>query len=156
MNSDPETLTLILPPRLIRQGTVSTPRSLLVSFLHCFFTALSGGIFFASHGMGIERRRASELNFRRSRDKLVKRVELQSVAGQNDFKMAYIVFQQNGTVYSMAAELENFMDGLVTLQKAPREAGTLANAKEVMRVWFRASYPFVELFLAAANTSTSV
>jgi hypothetical protein len=135
---------------------------LLAVYWFPFFTAflppcLEGfSLPVTTHGMGTERRRASELNFRRSRDKLVKRVALQSVAGQNDFKMAYIVSQQNGTVYSMAAELENFMDGLVTLQKAPKEAGTLANAKEVMRVWFRASYPFVELFLAAANTSTSV
>ena len=99
-----------------------------------------------------ERTRMSQANFRNAKERLQKRMGLQATG--LDFCCFVAV---GGTVESMAANLEQAVDKLITMRNLSRKDATrTGKAKEIMRSWFRATYPFINIFLTAGTTGSSV
>lgn len=61
------------------------------------------------------------------------------------------------SVETAAAELETALDKLIESQNIPEDAQSRTRtAKEIIRKWFRASYPFAQVFLTIGVTGSAV
>jgi hypothetical protein len=59
-------------------------------------------------------------------------------------------------VESMAAELEFVMGQFIDKRNRPAITDKLGKVKEIMLTWVRASYPFLQVFLSASKTASSM
>ena len=59
-------------------------------------------------------------------------------------------------VESGAAELENVIEKIIQTTGGKKDLTRTSIAKEIVRKWYRASYPFSNVFLNVAKTASSV
>jgi hypothetical protein len=59
-------------------------------------------------------------------------------------------------VEAMAAELESVMGQFMSRRNRPVIADKLGKVKEIMLTWVRASYPFLQIFVSASKTVSSM
>lgn len=99
-----------------------------------------------------ERRKTAEANLRRAVDRLQKTLSRDSTDYPDGFKID-VAITDTETVESMAANLDVAVEDLIKRRNAARGTGRV---KEFLTAWFRASYPFAQIFLAVARTGSSV
>jgi len=98
-----------------------------------------------------ERTRMAQANFRNAKERLQKRMVLPATG------MDFCFVTTGGTVESMAADLEAAVDNLIAMRNLScKDRTRTGKAKEIMRSLFRATYPFINIFLAAGTTGSSV
>ena len=99
-----------------------------------------------------QRRWIAETNFRCSRDRLQRRLsrnitpEIQSI----------MLNSESNDVEAMAAELESVIEQFINSRNRPVITDKLGKVKEIMLTWVRASYPFLQIFVSASKTASSM
>ena len=101
-----------------------------------------------------ERRLLADVNFQRARDQLQK-ILGNSGKRPSDFKLT---IEDGETVESMAADLEVAIAEWMKARRTQSSNGNsgIAKVKEVMKLWFRVTYPIAGIFLSTTKDGLSV
>ena len=59
-------------------------------------------------------------------------------------------------IEAMAAEVETVLGQFISRRNRPVITDKLGKVKEIMLTWVRASYPFLQVFVAASKTASSM
>lgn len=102
------------------------------------------------------RRSAAESNFTRAKNRLRKILNRGPRWGLDQFLFDDPSASCDATVESMAAAVEAVVERSIELRNAPKQYNTREKVQEIMRTWIRASYPYIQIFLGASKTGSSV
>jgi hypothetical protein len=101
-----------------------------------------------------ERRRAAESNYKLARLYLQNALTKEATCRLQ--QVAFPSFNDTPDVKERAAELEKTLEALIVPQNTTNDAkDRTKTAKEIIRSWFRASYPFAQFLLKAAVQGVS-